>query len=274
MNQLTVNKPTVIIFLDVEGVLLGSARMFAPLWDKIYDKATELFGKRERDGRFFSCLEWEIAASHFYNKNALENLDELIERISKVYNVSIVISAHCRNEGSKDVLKNQVFAVCKFSKFIIDKTTDDDIEYSNRYEKRKKEWFKTKTEDEENEQWDKYEDMLEDKRRKGLLDPNDESIYRKGLSPVALEKYGFELKSKAAQIDYWLRENHSKLNLGSFVMISGYDDEVSERFPQNFVHVDCRELLKKPDIEKAENILNNVKFTPPQSTQSAHREGK
>ena len=73
------------------------------------------------------------------------------------------------------------------------------------------------------------------------------------LSPIALEKYGFPLRTRGAQIDYWLRENHEKWSVDNFVIIDDVDDEISVRHSDHFV--ETHGLLSESEAEKAYNIL-------------------
>lgn len=118
-------KPLSIIFLDIDGVLIHD-RSIDPLRTWIQQKLVELFGKRDEMFREYTELEWRIAASHFLLSPALENLEKLIERMSKVAEVAIVLSSAWRLDGTVDEIKNQMFAIGSFSKRIIDKTPEDD----------------------------------------------------------------------------------------------------------------------------------------------------
>ncbi len=75
----------------------------------------------------------------------------------------------------------------------------------------------------------------------------------KELSPIALEKYGFPLRTRGAQIDYWLRENHKEWSVDNFVIIDDVDDEISVRHSDHFVEV--HKLLSESEAKKAYDIL-------------------
>jgi hypothetical protein len=79
-----------VIFLDIDGVLYNT-----PDQNAVFKKAQELFPQIEDcyDNRVCS-----IAASHFFNKQALKNLDHIIAEIEKIRKVSIVISSRERTE--------------------------------------------------------------------------------------------------------------------------------------------------------------------------------
>lgn len=187
-------KPLVAIFLDIDGVLMGAVS-----GDSKVQKLHELFGIKD-----YSGLEYDIATSYFLSELAVVNLDKLIAKVSQVAHVVIVLSSAWRVNRTVDQIKNQVFVIWPFSKYIIDKTPDDS----------------------------RWEDQI---------------------SRVSLEKYGFELRSRDCQIDYWLHEN-SHLQVKSFVILDDYDECLSERFPRNFVHVRWG-LLSEEHSERACQII-------------------
>ncbi len=221
-SEMPVQKPTSVIFLDIDGVLIED-RFCPPLKEKINDKLTELFEKKVGLNGGFTELESRIAASHFFSKKAVANLDSLIEKVSQVAQVAIVISSAWRNDGTVQELKESMFAACSFSKFIIDKTPDD-----------------------------------------------SDKIH---ISPISEEKYGFDLRRRGRQIDYWLRENHEKLNIKSFAILDDVDEEISERYPHHFVKVSY--TLSESDVDKAYNIMSQLSFSsqniPLQSTVADQR---
>ncbi len=73
------------------------------------------------------------------------------------------------------------------------------------------------------------------------------------LSPDALKKYGFALRTRGSEINYWLLENREKWNIQNFVILDDVDYGISERYPDHFVEV-CW-LLSEADVEKAYDIL-------------------
>ncbi len=74
------------------------------------------------------------------------------------------------------------------------------------------------------------------------------------LSSIALKKYGFEMRSRADQIDYWIRENREQWPIANFVIIDDCDEYLSSRFPGHFVYVSSG-LFSKAHAEKAYQIL-------------------
>ena len=203
-----VRKPLSVIFLDIDGVLI-EARDLDPLPTLIRQKLVELFGPKDDQYREYTALQWRIAASHFLQQAAVENLEKLIQQVSAMSSVAIVLSSAWRLDGSSDEIKNQMFATRSFSRFIIDKTPDED-------------WWR---------------------RRKG----------EEELSPIALEKYGFPLRTRGSEIDYWLRENWEKWHIQNFVIFDDCDNGISKLFPDQFVEV--RRLLSEMEIERAYDIL-------------------
>ncbi len=118
-----IEKPTSIIFLDIDGVLIGD-RGNSWLSDKIQNKVKELFIKKEGFNAGFTELEWRIAASHFFSPKAVDNLNKLIAKVNKMANVAIVISSQWRLDGTVPDLKDKMFVLYSFSRLIIDKTPD------------------------------------------------------------------------------------------------------------------------------------------------------
>lgn len=113
MNTVQTTKTPFVIFLDIDGVL------YKDLNDgSILKKARELFPKEEYWEDFYS----NIAASHYFNKDAIKNLDSIINEIEKTYDVWIVISSSWRENHTLSELKNDIFGIHKFSNYIVDMT--------------------------------------------------------------------------------------------------------------------------------------------------------
>ena len=72
-----------------------------------------------------------------------------------------------------------------------------------------------------------------------------------------MEKYGFGLESRANQIDYWLRENDEKWTIQNFVILDDCDENLSVRFPKNFVYV-IRGLFSEAHAKEAYKILTQA----------------
>jgi len=99
----------VVIFLDVDGVLIGS-RDIDPLATSIRSKLVELFGEREEMYRGYSELQWRIAASYFLESAAVERLERLIRLASDQTEVVIVLSSSWRMDGDLSQIQSQMFA--------------------------------------------------------------------------------------------------------------------------------------------------------------------
>lgn len=109
-----------IIFLDIDGVLMPD-RFVNPLNRMIREKLVHLFGERS-----YTELEWRIAQSYFLSRPAIQNLESLIERLSRVAPVGIVLSSAWRLDGTLEQIRDQMFVNESFSRWIIDKIPDDD----------------------------------------------------------------------------------------------------------------------------------------------------
>jgi HAD domain in Swiss Army Knife RNA repair proteins len=187
---------TAVVFLDFDGVLIGD-RTDKVVWDQTLKKVVELFGKN--DAYNYEDIQWKTAFSHCLEVNALNNLHNLIDRVSKVMNVAIVISSEWRESGTVTDLKEKVFVNHAFSQHIIDKTV------ANKFL------------DEQN----------------GLHRPTN----------------------RGKQIEYWLKMNRDRFNVQSYVILDDDDDDISRKFPYNFVQTNRYSLLTKDHVEKAIAIL-------------------
>ena len=105
-----------VIFLDIDGVVYNK-----PNQEGVFKKAAELFpsGKERHSNRACS-----IAASYFFNKEALKNLDNLIGEIEQIADVWVVISSSWRTGTSIEELSETFFGIHNFSKYIVDKTPE------------------------------------------------------------------------------------------------------------------------------------------------------
>ncbi len=115
-----VQKPLSIIFLDIDGVLMDWGP-YHQLRSRIGQKAFELYGRTN-----YTDLQWKTAGSYCFSESAVENLVQLIELVNKETEVAIVLTSSWRLECSVEEIKHPMFASRSFSKFIIDKTADDD----------------------------------------------------------------------------------------------------------------------------------------------------
>jgi hypothetical protein len=207
--NLQVQKPTSIIFLDIDRVILKEEEY--PPVAAIF-KALELSQKNEWQKPGFTALELMIAESHFFDQTAITNLEELIERREKTTRVYIVIISNWRQGLTIEKLKERVFDRCSFSDLIIDKIPD---------------YF------------------IPSRANPDEKDP---------AAVISMGKYKFDLSTRARQVDFWLRENRQLYNIYSHVIFCNYDDELSERFPENFIQVQFP--LSETDVEKADRLMS------------------
>ncbi len=110
------DRPPFIIFLDIDGVIYNT-----PDQDGVFKKTAELFPNEERPYNNRLC---SIAASYFFNKEALQNLDYIINEMEKIAQVGIVISSSWRENRTVEDLKNTIFGIHNFARYIIDKTPE------------------------------------------------------------------------------------------------------------------------------------------------------
>jgi hypothetical protein len=110
------SKPWVIIFLDIDGVLYREP-VSQDFWRDRHEKMVELFGERDR----YWSLHYDIATAYYFDKAAVQLLDNFIDEMSFHYNVGIVISSAWREGRTLEEIY-QVFSPWHFSEFIIDKT--------------------------------------------------------------------------------------------------------------------------------------------------------
>lgn len=116
-------KPTVSIFLDVDGVLY---RENPSLKWCLEAKIKELFP----DHDFFQAdkiqteLVYRTVQAYFFDAQALHHLNLLISKIEKFAHIQIILSSNWRKNRSLETLKH-LFRHHKFSQYLIDKTTDE-----------------------------------------------------------------------------------------------------------------------------------------------------
>ena len=110
---------TAIIFLDIDGVLIGERGNF-PLSDAISNKMSELYGERPH-----TPLQYRICDALFLDQEGVDNLEKLIDLTNKTHDVGIVLISGWREDGTLEEIKTKMFGQYRFSKFIIDKTEDD-----------------------------------------------------------------------------------------------------------------------------------------------------
>jgi hypothetical protein len=75
--------------------------------------------------------------------------------------------------------------------------------------------------------------------------------YGYSFEVIAKEKYNLELRSRANQITFWLRDH--ELENADFVILDDYDDDLSQRFPDRFVYISS--FLTGKEVDEALKIL-------------------
>ncbi len=113
-----------VIFLDIDGVVYNR-----PNQEGVLKKAAELFPditdpNNNRVCSIDSNSIGSIAASYFFDKKAVQNLNFLIGQIAKTRNVWIVVSSSWRENRSVEELRNTFFGIHEFSRYIVDKTPE------------------------------------------------------------------------------------------------------------------------------------------------------
>lgn len=106
-----------VIFLDIDGVVYNT-----PNEEGVFKKVAELFP--EITGTYNNRV-CSIAASYFFDKKAVQNLNCLIREIEKVRNVWIVVSSSWRENRSVEELRSTFFGIHEFSRYIVDKTPEE-----------------------------------------------------------------------------------------------------------------------------------------------------
>jgi len=123
MLQNDTSKPYVALFLDVDGVL-GPAKYNFNEATELKEIAKNLSGETYHPHHRKYCKTCSKAQAHFLKKDAIQSLNNLIEKIKHAANVHIIISSTCRLCRGLDDLK-EIFQSYDFSPYIIDKTIDN-----------------------------------------------------------------------------------------------------------------------------------------------------
>ena len=115
---------TIVIFLDIDYTLVGD-RYTEKFSKQVWNKIKELFpiDKQFYKDSDWNNFQWKVAISYFLDKDSIKHLNDLISRISKKFNVVIVLISEWRRDLSVDELK-QIFSIWPFGKYIIDKIKD------------------------------------------------------------------------------------------------------------------------------------------------------
>lgn len=113
-------KPNAAIFLDIDGVL-GPNHFSIPEMFSRFKVLDVLNPFHDRDCK--RCITCSTAQAHLFEKQAVQSLHALIDKIEIVANVHIVISSFWRTNRTVPELK-QTFNMHGFSNYIIDKTVE------------------------------------------------------------------------------------------------------------------------------------------------------
>lgn len=116
------NHSSFFIFLDIDGVL--NTQFPHPETDIIIKETTG--ENNHRASCEDTCEKCKAVAAQLFEQTAVDSLHDLIERMQLFANVSIVLSSNWRCGHPLTELK-ELLAIHKFSHFIIDKTTVDEI---------------------------------------------------------------------------------------------------------------------------------------------------
>jgi hypothetical protein len=117
MHTQSINTKPFVIFLDIDGVIHKTQPRHV-----VAAKVKELFPDTragEDDPELFG-----IASAHFFDKQALNHLDTIINEIQKIASVWIVISSSWRLNRSAEDLQVYFFDIHNFSHYVKDKTDD------------------------------------------------------------------------------------------------------------------------------------------------------
>lgn len=197
------------------GVLIDD-RFTDPLKSQIRQKLKELLFVEKPEfvqTGGFTDLEWRIATSYFLDPKAVENLHSIIQYVETFDNntkVKIVISSAGREDGTHAEVIEKMFAGSTINKYIVDKIVDDN-DVRNSYLRRCRD--------------DK--DFIIDKCK--LED------YKIDHDALCREKYGYHLKTRADQVEYWLMENSKKWNVKKYLILDYGDHGFSQKFPRDFI---------------------------------------
>ncbi len=119
--------PDFIVFLDIDGVLRPqtiSREETEEVDRRIYEKKGELL----HSIRCENCVSCDTELATLFKKKAVETFEKLIAKIQKIANVYIVISSAWRKNRTVDELIT-IFSSHEFSKYIVDKTTNDKLSF-------------------------------------------------------------------------------------------------------------------------------------------------
>ncbi len=233
------SKPYVALFLDIDGVL-GPAKEFTEDESK---KKNDIIKKLVQDPyHAYTCKRCNTCSSaeaYLFKAEVLDVFHNLIEKIYEVANVHIVISSSWRTDRSVDDLK-AIFQMHKFSKYIIDKTTDHKTPFY---------------------QWQDHcvFSHLEISVENCMLDNDQMDRYP---TPEEMEAFIYKhWECRASEINRWLKMRPEYV---AFTIFDDLDEHLSINFGDKFISTNHPDeaILKPVDTVKAyQSIMNQLGYT-------------
>lgn len=226
------NKPNVALFLDIDGVLGPNIFTLNETYQFNQIVKNLLNGDNFHPNNCKRCNTCSTAQAHMFKKEVVQPLEDLISRIEEIANVHIVISSMWRKERTVEDLK-QIFHMHGFSKYIVDKTVDNNL---------------TLNECNENCHFSHLEASIESYVREC------------NFSIIALSEKGFESfinthwACRASQIAKWLKEHPG---YAAFGILDDRDEHLSINFGEKFISTEHNgvQILTPEDAEKAYKVV-------------------
>lgn len=207
------DKNPALIFLDIDGVLIKQWRS-SELQDQIWSKLKELFPKGEGINHF-SPYQQNIVHARFFDQEALENLDRVIEKVLESgQRPLVVLSSSWRHSALLHQLCEDIYYEHMFSKYLCGKTPVES----------------------------ETESYLSIECRLGF------EFYESSR-----EKYNLNLDNRANAIEFWLKDHGFKLDTTNFIAIDDSHTEYLSRFGKRFIKT--RFLFSEDNARDAVDVL-------------------
>jgi hypothetical protein len=206
----------VYIFLDMDGIL--SLRLCdSDTARKIQCTVKEKF---KCDNEKYTDLQWRCAAAEHLNQESLDNFRKLVEAIQTAQKrVFIILSSDWRSCGTLKDMKEEVFVKHP----IIAENLGG----------------KTPSE--------KLFEYREDRR----VDTSPEADTGFDFETIANKYYANSLKTRAEQIDFWLKFHC--LDGSNYIILDDKDDDLSKQFGKRFIYTFG---IRDEIVDKALKVLN------------------